>query len=222
MVAALIAAVIAPGVASAQPVAHATRVGPAPATANLDLVLPLRADLAGLRRTALAVSTPGSSQYGAYRPVRELARRFGASAGARSRVLAYLRHAGAGHARIDVTGLFADASMTAGLAERLFGTPLAQFRADHGVRYIAPELGDRCRGLGIRAAAAGAEGTRDRRDRPRYAATCWRRSPIPRSPRTADAPPTSPHRRPRRSRAPELPVAARTGRPRAGSRRTRS
>ncbi len=141
MVGALIAAVIAPGVASAQPVAHATRVGPAPATAKLDLVLPLRADLAGLRRTALAVSTPGSSQYGAYRPVRELARRFGASAGTRSRVLAYLRHAGASHARIDVTGLFADASMTAGLAERLFGTPLAQFRADHGVRYIAPELG---------------------------------------------------------------------------------
>lgn len=141
MVAALIAAVIAPGAASAQPVAHATRVGPAPATANLDLVLPLHADLAGLRRTALAVSTPGSSQYGAYRPVRELARRFGASAGTRSRVLAYLRRAGASHARIDVTGLFADASMTAGLAERLFGTPLAQFRADHGVRYIAPELG---------------------------------------------------------------------------------
>ncbi len=121
--------------------AHATRVGPAPAAAPLDLVLPLRADLAGLRRAALAVSTPGSPLYGAYRTIPELARRYGASASTRRRVVAYLRAAGAGDVRIDATGLFADATLPAGVAERLFATPLAQFRADHGVRYIAPATG---------------------------------------------------------------------------------
>lgn len=132
---------LAPALATAQPLAHTTRVGPAPAGAQLNLVLPLKADLAGLQRRALAVSTPGSPAYRAYQPVSVLARRYGASATTRSRVLSYLQHVGATHVRIDATGLFADAMMRAGLAERVFATPLAQFRADGGGRYLAPELG---------------------------------------------------------------------------------
>jgi kumamolisin len=138
---ALVAAIaaIVPAAAGAQPLAQAARVGPAPAAAPLDLVLPLRADLAGLRRAALAVTTPGSPQYREYQPVAKLAQRYGASPGTRSRVLAYLRNVGAGDARIDGSGLFASATMPAALAARLFATPLAQFRSAQGARYIAPD-----------------------------------------------------------------------------------
>ncbi len=118
--------------------AHLTKVGAAPAAQSLELVLPLQADRAALRRLAVAVTTPGSPQYGRYESITQLARRYGAPAGARGRVVGYLRGAGARDVNVDVTGLFADATMTAGLAERLFATPLAQFRADRGARFVAP------------------------------------------------------------------------------------
>jgi subtilase family serine protease len=118
--------------------AQITRVGPAPAAQQLELVFPLKADLAGLRREALAVSSPGSPAYGAYQPIDQLARRYGAAPSTRRRVVAYLRRAGARAVRIDATGLFAQARMTAGLSARLFGTPLAQFRTAHGARFVAP------------------------------------------------------------------------------------
>ena len=66
----------------------------------------------------------GSPQYGQYEPIATLSRRFGASAADRSRVLHYLHGAGATHVKIDVTGLFADATMTVSQAQRLFGTSL--------------------------------------------------------------------------------------------------
>ena len=122
------------------PEARATRVGPAPAAQSLQLVLPLKSDLAGLRRLALAVSTPGSAEHGEYESIAALARRFGASAATRTRVVYYLRLAGAREVRIDPTGLFADATFSAGLAQRLFATPLAQFRSDRGVRFLAPAV----------------------------------------------------------------------------------
>ena len=125
------------GPAGAAPAAQIAKVGAAPATAPLHLVLPLTADLAGLRRVALAITTPGSPAYGAYEPLATLARRFGASAQTRRRVTSFLRHAGARHVEIDPTGLFADATLSAGRAARLFATPLAQFRARSG-RFIAP------------------------------------------------------------------------------------
>jgi subtilase family serine protease len=127
-----------PAAPAAVPEAHATRVGPAPAAWSLRLVLPLRADLGGLQRFALAVSTPGSPEQGAYESIADLARRFGASPATRRRVLSYLRRAGARDVGIDATGLFADATMSAGLAQRLFATPLAQFRSDRGSRFVAP------------------------------------------------------------------------------------
>ena len=113
-------------------------VGAAPAAQSLQLVLPLKADLAGLRRTALAITTPGSPRYAEYESIAQLAHRFGASAVARTRVVAYLRRAGAENVKIDATGLFVDATMAAGAAGRLFATPLAQFRSDLGVRFVAP------------------------------------------------------------------------------------
>ncbi len=120
-----------------------TRLGAAPATRTIRLDLPLRIDAAGLARFATAVSTPGSPQYRDYAPVATLARRFGASPAARARVLGYLRHAGATGVRIDPTGLFADATLPVGTAERLFGTDLNRFhadatRAEPAENYIAP------------------------------------------------------------------------------------
>src|SRR5947209_15754653 len=128
-----------PAGASAAPAAHAARLGAAPARASLQLVLPLKADLTGLRRAALAISTPGSPSYGQYSSLSRLAQRFGATRRARRRVTSYLQRVGARKVRIDVTGLFAEASLPAGVAQRLFATPLAQFRSAQGARFIAPD-----------------------------------------------------------------------------------
>jgi kumamolisin len=123
---------------AAEIVANAARVGAAPAGQPVELVLPLKADGAGLTQFARTVTTPGSPQYAHYEPIATLARRFGASAAARRRVVTYLRRAGATAVRIDSTGLFADATMTAGLAERVFATQLTQFRTAAATRFIAP------------------------------------------------------------------------------------
>ena len=123
--------------AGAAPMARIAKVGPAPGEVPLSLVFPLKADLSGLRQAALAITTPGSPQYGTYQPLERLARRFGATARTRRRVIAFLHHAGARDVRIDPTGLFADATLPAATAARVFATPLAQFRAQ-GARFIAP------------------------------------------------------------------------------------
>jgi len=129
----------APSALASGSVARAARAqGAAPGSQAIALVLPLRADEAGLSRFALAVSTPGSAQYGQYESLAALAGRFGASRGARSRVLRFLRAAGATAVKIDATGLFADATLTAGLAARLFGAPLERFRAADASSFIAP------------------------------------------------------------------------------------
>ncbi len=117
--------------------AHAAQVAPAPRSQQLQLVLPLAADLAGLRRFALSVTTPGSGNYARYEPIAWLARRFGASPATRQRVVGYLRRAGVRDVTIDATGLFADATISAGLAQRLFSTPLAVFRTRQE-RFVAP------------------------------------------------------------------------------------
>ncbi|HWC85798.1 MAG TPA: S53 family peptidase [Solirubrobacteraceae bacterium] len=116
---------------------HATRLGAVPAAQHLKLILPMKVDSAALRRFATAVSTPGSSLYGHFLSVAALSRRFGASPGARARVSGYLRARGATDVRIDATGLLAEATMSAGLAERMFAAPLQRFRAN-GTRFIAP------------------------------------------------------------------------------------
>jgi subtilase family serine protease len=134
-------AVLATGSAAlaASPRAHTSRLGAAPAGKELGLVLPLRADLAGLRRFASAVSTPGSPEYGQYESIGRLARRFGASATDRRRVTAYLRSRGASGVRVDATGLFADATMTVSAAQALFGTRLSRFRTAAGKLYMGPD-----------------------------------------------------------------------------------
>ena len=75
---------------------------------------------------------------GQFEPTTTLARRFGAPVAARTRVLSYLRRAGATGARIDATGLFADATMKVSLAQHLFGTSLARYQSVRAGRYIAP------------------------------------------------------------------------------------
>ncbi|MBV9800644.1 MAG: S8/S53 family peptidase [Solirubrobacterales bacterium] len=126
-------ALAAPG-----PKASITRVGPAPAAQRLQLVLPLPADLDGLERFATAVTTPGSPEFGQYESVGALARRFGAAAQTRARVVRYLRAVGASAVKIDATGLFAQATMSVRLATRVFGAPIALFRTARGARFTAP------------------------------------------------------------------------------------
>jgi subtilase family serine protease len=128
----------APAALASGPRARATRVGAAPASQQLQLVLPLKADLGGLQRFARAVTTPGSASYGHYRSIGALARRFGATADVGATVTEYLRSAGASDVKLDATGLFADATMSARLAARLFTTPLAIYRSARESRFVAP------------------------------------------------------------------------------------
>lgn len=118
--------------------ARAARIGSAPAAQRLQVVLPLNADLAGLEGFATDVTTVGSPQYGAFEPIATLARRFGASPMERNRVVSYLTRAGASKVRIDATGLFAAATMTVSMAQRLFGTSLARYEGARATRFVAP------------------------------------------------------------------------------------
>ena len=133
--------------------AQMARLGSAPAGKSLSLVLPLKTDTAGLARFATAVSTPGSPQYGQYASIPALVRRFGATGGERAQVLHYLRGTGATGVKIDGSGLFADATMSVGLAQRVFGADLASFRTANASadRFLAPTASPR-----IPAALAGA------------------------------------------------------------------
>jgi kumamolisin len=129
---------LASAAASPSVIAHATRLGAAPAGKSLRLILPLKVDSVGLGQFATAVTTPGSPLYGHYLSIAALARRFGAPASTRARVIGYLRASGATHVRVDATGLLAEATMSVGLAERAFAAPLAQFRAANRTRFVAP------------------------------------------------------------------------------------
>jgi subtilase family serine protease len=129
---------LCPGAAFAAAGGRVTRLRPASGGATVSLVLPLRADLTGLEAFASAVSTPGSPLYGQYESVALLARRFGAPAAARARVISVLRLAGARDVRIDPTGLSADATMTVAGASRLFAAPLVDEHSAVASRYIAP------------------------------------------------------------------------------------
>jgi subtilase family serine protease len=132
--------------ACAAPAAQATpggraqlaRLGPAPADQSLSLVLPLRANLAALKRFAAAVTRVGSPLYGQYESIAMLAHRFGASSTDRARVTSFLHRSGARSVRIDRTGLFADATMPVATAQRVFGTALGRFQSGRVTRFVAP------------------------------------------------------------------------------------
>jgi subtilase family serine protease len=126
------------GSAAAATTAQVTRLGVTPAQRSLSLVLPLTTDQSGLARFATAVSTPGSPQYGQFESIPALVKRFGAPAAERDKVVAFLRRSGASGVKVDGTGLFADATMTAGLAHKLFGAELADFRTAAATRFSAP------------------------------------------------------------------------------------
>jgi kumamolisin len=132
---ALIVLTVIPAVAQARtttPARGATvqRVGGAATTRTIALEFPLAVNGRGLARFASAVSTPGSTEYGRYASIPWLSRHFGASSATRRRALAWLHAHGADQVRIDRTGLFADATMRVGRADRLFGASLARFHAD--------------------------------------------------------------------------------------------
>jgi kumamolisin len=130
----MLASLLAPATA----LARSTAVGPAPAAAQLTLVVPLVADDAGLRRFALAVSTPGSPLYGQFAPVSELAARFGAKPAAAAIVVRYLRGLGAHGVQLSPTRMFVQASLSVAMAERTFGARLALMRDSGGSQFVAP------------------------------------------------------------------------------------
>jgi kumamolisin len=134
----LAGAAFSPPALAAGPEAQATKVGAAPTGQKLRLVLPLKADLAGLERLARAITDRSSPEYGQYESVSRLAARFGAAAGERRRVVGYLRSHGATGVKVDATGLFADATMTVGVAQRLFSTQLGRFRTASAAQYVSP------------------------------------------------------------------------------------
>jgi subtilase family serine protease len=155
--AAAAAALAASPALAAGPTAGSTWVGAAPAHGTIALALPLRSDAAGLERLAAAVSTPGSPEYGRYESIATLADRFGASAGDRADVVGYLRRAGATGVKIDVTGLFADATMTVSQAQALFGTSLGAFHSARLGRFMAPRSAVHIP-AGLRSAVTGVVG----------------------------------------------------------------
>jgi kumamolisin len=134
---AVLAVGAAPASASAV-FARAANVGPAPATAPLQLALPLVADTTGLERFARTITTPGSPNYGHYVTMAQVERMFGASAAVRSRVIHFLRAAGATDVTVPTPGLSAYATISVARAERAFGAALARFRGANGARFIAP------------------------------------------------------------------------------------
>jgi subtilase family serine protease len=166
---AAVLAFCAPAAIASGPSARATRVGAAPAAAQLQLVLPLKADLAGLERFAGSVTTPGSPAYGHYHSIPELAARFGADPATRDRVVRYLRSAGATDVKLDATGLFADATVSAKLATRLFSTPLATYHSAREARFVAPTSAARLP-AGLRGLVTGVVGLDTRRLSSRAAA----------------------------------------------------
>lgn len=140
------AALALPATAAAHRVhAGAAPAGAAPAHERLQLVLPLATDVRGLTRFADAVTTPGSPSYGQYASVAWLARRFGAPASARARVVSYLREHGASSVSVDATGQLVRARMSASSAARVFGSPLvgvhgARGRAAHALAPSSPPV----------------------------------------------------------------------------------
>lgn len=120
------------------PAATGAVPGSAPTRPQVQLVLPLKVDEAGLRRLALAVSTPGSPEYRHYASVARVASRFGASPATRLRVLSWLRAHGATGAHVDATGSLAEASMSSATADQAFAAPAAVMAAGGHKAFVDP------------------------------------------------------------------------------------
>jgi hypothetical protein len=83
-------------------------------------ILALKRDQGALDRLALRVSAPESGLRGAYVPLGQIERRYGASPATRRAVTGFLRHRGA-RARVRGVGSMVVAKVPAGTAGRLFG-----------------------------------------------------------------------------------------------------
>jgi kumamolisin len=112
--------------------------GSAAATERLQLVLPLKARDAALRRFADAVSNPSSSQYRHFRSIAWLSDHFGAGAAERAKVLGYLRAHGAVDVHVDATGMFVDAELKAARAAQLFHTDIVTHTAPWAHPFTTP------------------------------------------------------------------------------------
>lgn len=134
---ALAVGALAAGVLGAPLAAQASAGG----RARVSVLLPLRTRGAALARFARAVNMPGSSLYRRYQRLAVLARRFGARKAERVRVLRYLRAHGADDARIDATGLLAQASFDPGAVRRLFGRGSLPDGSRPGVMPLARRVG---------------------------------------------------------------------------------
>jgi len=108
----------------------------APDSTRIDLVLLLDADDRALARDALAVSSPGSSDFRRYLEPRQIARRYGADRSAIRRVISHLEDRGI-EARPGIGGMWVEADPTIRQAELLFSTELGSFSSD-GERFVAP------------------------------------------------------------------------------------
>ncbi|MFM9044820.1 MAG: protease pro-enzyme activation domain-containing protein, partial [Solirubrobacterales bacterium] len=110
--------------------------GVAPDSTRIDLVLLLDADDRALARDALAVSSPGSSDFRRYLEPGQIARRYGADRSAIRRVISHLEDRGI-EARPGIGGMWVEADPTIRQAELLFSTELGSFSSD-GERFVAP------------------------------------------------------------------------------------
>jgi pro-kumamolisin-like protein len=97
----------------------APAVDAAPAK-SYTFMLALKRDQGSLERLALRVSAPASGRRGAYLPLAQVERRFGASAATRRAVTGFLSHRGAG-GRVRGLGSMVVAKVPGRTAGRLFG-----------------------------------------------------------------------------------------------------
>ena len=119
--------------------AQITRVGPARAAQPLRLMLAAQRRPRGTAARGAGCQHPRARRSTApYRADRSPRTSIRGDPTTRSRVVSYLRSVGAQSVRIDATGLFAEATHERRARARVFGTPLAQFRTAHGVRFVAP------------------------------------------------------------------------------------
>lgn len=119
---------------------HAERLRAAAATDTVHALFALRGrDDDGLEKLAAAVSNPASPDYGRYLSFDESVRRFGPAPGAARAVVRYLLDKGA-EARIDASGLFVEATLSARQIGEIGGVTLARYRDPNGRgHFLAPD-----------------------------------------------------------------------------------
>ena len=110
---------------------------PAPPDMQIDVVFGLVRSDTDLARDVRAISDPCSPTFHQYRSAGAIARDSGASAATRTRVVTTLQQLGA-TTRVDATGSFVEATMSAAQVQRLFDVPMRRASYRDGSIYFAP------------------------------------------------------------------------------------